>query len=366
LALLLLAGAPGARADDAAQLRARAEALLAHGSPDDAAKAADLLDKASQIDARAVESRRADAERRKLEQPAETPWKDLLTLLSPLLSTIILGGTLAFNVWQARITQEEKSKEAAETRRENERQAIQAEAKRMTEALELIQRVEEVSPTAALINTFTEEPGRSTMRQFGMTLIARAKTYDKFRDLFQAVAVPMTWENLPEVLELFRGVHAEVNPLLTKTWIAGTNDTSRLTPDEKERYDRLVPARELLSREVAAALRDLRKNASRPLDLSGLGFDGADLSGVNLAGAVISRGVWNAVNLDDCDLSGVMLGDGFWFYSTAWWRVRRIDRRSLDFLKANLPYEDGQRVASPVPATLQDYQDNLARLAALA
>src|SRR6202034_4449318 len=53
---------------ESAQLRATAQKLLATGSTDDTLKAAELLDRASQIDARNAEILKTSAERKQLEQ----------------------------------------------------------------------------------------------------------------------------------------------------------------------------------------------------------------------------------------------------------------------------------------------------------
>ena len=58
--------------------------------------------------------------------------------------------------------------------------------------MELIQKAEDYSPTAALIHTFTTEPYRSEARQIGRDVLLKTKSYDRFQDLFSTVVESVT------------------------------------------------------------------------------------------------------------------------------------------------------------------------------
>ena len=162
---------------ESAQLRATAQKLLATGSTDDTLKAAELLDRASQIDARNAEILKTNAERKQLEQSGPA-WKSFVNDFSPLITVLVLAGTFIFNMIQARITERDKRKDD-ERQRQDKRQDIDRqriadakkrdadEKKRYTDAVELIGKAEDISPAATLIRTFTTEPYRSEARQLG-------------------------------------------------------------------------------------------------------------------------------------------------------------------------------------------------------
>jgi hypothetical protein len=360
---------------ESAQLRATAQKLLATGSTDDTLKAAELLDKASAVDARNAEILKNNTERQKLEQSGPA-WKSFVNDFSPLITVLVLAGTFIFNILQARITENHK-REDEKRQREDKLQDLARqdiadakkhdadELKRYTDAAELIGKDEGISPAATLIRTFTTEPYRSEARQLGAEILLKTKSYDRFQDLFSTVTEPVTQENLVQVIGLLRKVHENVGPLLTKSWVNGTNDLSRLTPDEVDAYDLLNNERTFLSVRVASVLQQHR-DPSSPLDLSRLGFDTCSLAGADLRNATISPGAWNLVNLDGADLRGITQFQNCWLYNTAWWHASRIDTPLLNYLKEKFPFTEGQYFNSPQPISQKDYDENLARLQALA
>jgi hypothetical protein len=360
---------------ESAQLRATAQKLLATGSTDDTLKAAELLDRASQIDARNAEILKTNAERQQLEQTAPA-WKSFVNDFSPLITVLVLAGTFIFNVIQARITEREKreddERQREDKRRDDERQRIADELKRNTDerqrftnAIGLIKDAENYSPTAALIHTFTDEPFRSDARQIGVDILLTTKSYDRFQNLFNTVIESVTHENLPQVIGLLRKVHADVGPLLSKSWFNGTNDLTRLTPKEVDDYNRLTDERTFLSVRIAGVLRQPRDPAT-PLDLSSLGFDSCSLTGADLRNATISPAAWNMVNLDGADLRGITDFENCWFYNTSWWHASHIDKPLLQFLAEKFPFTEGQFPSSPQPISQKDYDENITRLEALA
>ena len=360
---------------ESAQLRATAQKLLATGSTDDTLKAADLLDKASQIDARNAEILKTNLERRKLEQTGPA-WKSFVSDFGPFITVLVLAGTFIFNLIQAGITEKHK-REDEKRQREDKLQDIARldladakkhdadELKRYTDAAELIGKDEGISPAATLIRTFTTEPYRSEARQLGTQILRKTKSYDRFQDLYSTVIEPVTQENLTQVIDLLRKVHDDAGPLLTKSWSNDTNDLSRLTAEEKAAYKLLTDERTFLSVRVATALRLPRDPATR-LDLSSLGFDSCTLAGVDLRNAIISPGTWNQVNFDGTDLRGITEFENLWLFNSAWWHASHIDKPLLQYLAEKLPFIAGPYYNSPQPVSQKDYDENLARLQALA
>jgi hypothetical protein len=358
---------------ESAQLRATAQKLLATGSTEDTLKAADLLDKASQIDARNAEILKTNLERQKLEQTSPA-WKSFVNDVGPFITILVLAGTFIFNLIQAGINEnhkrEDEKRQRADKLQDIARQDIADakkhdadELKRYTDAAELIGQDEGISPAATLIRTFTTEPYRSEARQLGRDILLKTKSYDRFQDLFRTVSEPVTQDNLVQVIGLLRKVHENVGPLLTL--YNESKDPTRLPAEQLADYKLLVSERTFLSVSVAAVLRQARDPAT-PLDLSDLGFDICDLTGADLRNATIANASWNRVNLDGADLRGIADFQNCWFYNTAWWHASHIDKPLLRFLAEKFPFAEDQFPSSPQPISQKDYDENLARLQALA
>jgi hypothetical protein len=360
---------------ESAQLRATAQKLLATGTTDDTLKAAELLDRASQIDARNAEILKTNAERQQLQQSGPA-WKSFVNDFSPLITVLVLAGTFIFNMIQARITEKDKRKDDERQRQEKlqdiERQRIADaqkqdadEKRRYTDAAELIGKDEDISPAATLIRTFTTEPYRSEARQLGRQILLKTNSYDRFQDLFSTVVEPVTYENIGLVIDLLRTVHINFGPLLTKSWVKGVSDFSSFAPRELATYDLLLNERKFLSVKVATALQQPR-DSTIPLDLSNLGFDACSFTGVDLRNTIITPANWNRVNLDGTDLRGIIDFQNCWFFDTAWWHASRIDKPFIEYLKINCPYRDTQDFNSPQPISQKDYDENITRLETLA
>ena len=327
------------------QLRENAAQLLQSHDPDNAAKAAELLQKASQIDLNEAQTRHLDT--------------SIWTTLAPVLTTLILAGTLLFNIYQARVSDQEK-------RVETQRQEAQAEKKRYADALELLQKSTSVSPAAALINSFPDEPFRSDIRSVGRTVLLNTKSVSEFRDLFNILYSPVTIDNLAGAKEILRTVNGAVSPLIDKTWLNPGTDMTKLTPDERARFDLLTDERTFVGEKIAAFIRQTPAGPPEMLDLRGLGFDNCDLSGADLRGARISNSSWNFVNLDGCDLRGITEFSQCWLYFTAWWHAGHIDKPLLDYFKSNQPFYPDMNVNTRQPTSAKEYAENIARLEASA
>ena len=140
---------------EAAEIRAAADKLIASGATDDVAKGTALLEKAVELEQQDSNAQKQSLEiaklKRDLDDSQESHWKDALVSLIPLASTVILAGTLIFQISQARTERKEKREEQAA-------EAKQKEQQRFMDALKEIQTSEKISTAAALINTFREEP----------------------------------------------------------------------------------------------------------------------------------------------------------------------------------------------------------------
>jgi len=363
------AAQPGSQASQSGELRATAQRLLATGSTADAVQAAELLDKAAEIDERDAAAAKAKVETQQLQKPAaaESGWKVLVDI-TPFLSFVIVALGFYSNSKQARKADKEKRDDTAQQRQADADKAVREreadEEKRWTDALALIQKTENFSPSAALLSTFLTGSHAALARHTAESLMLTAKKFENFSDLFNTFVEPVTQENLGQVLALLRSVSSAVSPLLQKAWVNENTDVTVLTPDERDSFNLLTQERTFLGTRVASVLRQPRKSLD-PIDLSGMGLDDVDLTGADLRNCIAPY-TWNIVNLDGADLRGMTNIENTWVYNTAWWHASHIDKRFLDILVVRAPYKAGQLSRTPKGISAEGYRVNLERLKALA
>jgi uncharacterized protein YjbI with pentapeptide repeats len=349
------------------QVRATARKLLASGSPEDAAKAADLLARAAEIDEHDAAALKAQAETAKLKQPpeSESGWKVLVDI-TPFLSFVIVALGFFVNNAQARTAEREKREEAVRQRQSDADKAARelqvAEEARWSHAVTLIQKSEDFSPAAAILSTFLSGSHAALARNTAVSVMLNAKKFSNFSDLFNTFIEPVTQDNLQQVLTMLRSVSITVAPLLSKSWVNETNDPSVLTPAEADSYHLLVRVRTFLGAKAAAFLRQKRQSTD-VLDFSDMGFDGIDLSNADLRNC-IAPSSWNFVNLDGADLRGMRNVADTWVYSSAWWHAAHIDAGFLDLLIERSPFKPGQASNTPRGISAEDYRTEVARLKA--
>jgi hypothetical protein len=343
------------------QLRATAQRLLATGSASDAVQAADLLDKASEIDARDAATAKAKAETQQLQQPAASGWKTLVDI-TPFLSFVIVALGFFFTSYQTRVADKEKRQEAIRKQQEDAeaaaRQRQADEEKRWNDAFTLIQKTEDFSPSATLLGTFLNGPYATLARETAAKLLLTAKKFDNFRDLFTTFIEPVTSTNLFQVLDLLRSVSVTAAPLLYKANSAP--GLTALSPTEADSYTLLVHERIFLGTKAAVVLRQPRASPT-PLDFTDIGFDGSDLTGADLRGC-IAPSTLNEVNLDRADLRGMTGFEDTWVYNTAWWHASQIDEAFLNLLIERSPFKEDQTFKTPLGISAEDYRVNVERL----
>ena len=363
LGILALPGmAYGDGASDAGALREAAARLLTHGSADDEVKAADILDKASQIEARETDSFQAHTVIGVLEQV-------IANGLVPLVSTIVLGGTLAFNVYQAKLAEREKRRDDQardeQAREDKRRQELKDAKDNVDKVLTMLQRSSHTLPTAALIGSLMDGPYHAQAREMGLSVMRGATSLDDFKELFQKFFKPVTYQNLDEVLEYLRDCHQVVERLWNISWDDEKKvwDNNRLQPAQLREADFQSEKRKFLSVQVAELLKQPHAVAPAILDLSRLGFEGCDLSGANFHQASIGQGVWRTLTLDGCDLRGVTNFADFWIADAAWWRAGHIDPPFLALLNSNFGFDKTEWVQR-MAGSLETYNKDLERLKA--
>ena len=351
------------------------------GSPDDVAKGAALLEKAAALEHEAANADKLAMERQKLKQELEESkpkhrWSEILVSYIPLATTMILAGTLIFQITQASIERREKREERAAEAKDREQQrmteaeeraaeAARKEQQRYTDALKEIQSSEKVSVAGTLINTFMDGPYRSQILDKTLTLLLRRETMEDFQSLYREVMNPLTYDLFPQMRRLYTEVDTEFFRIATPIWDESTfsNQVTKLSDQDRKLYELRDQEQLFLSNKLADLLRT-RPPEGVQVDLSQLNLRNMDLSGVDLGTANIAATNWNYVDLDGCDMSQVTQFDNCSMYSTAWWHAARISKPLLDWLAKGYAYSEKQRYSGDLPTGPEEYAMCVAKLAA--
>ncbi|HWY20489.1 MAG TPA: hypothetical protein VNX26_04665 [Candidatus Acidoferrum sp.] len=365
---------------EAAEIRATADRLIASGVPDDVAKGAVLLEKAAGLEQARSNAEKLALEREKLRWDLQNSqgshWKETFIAFTPLFTTLILAGTLIFQIQQAQRERRDRRIEAAEDarqkkiERDDRRAMAEAEAKRkekqrFTDALKDLQTSERISTAAALINTFREEPYRSWVLETAVTMLLARETMAEFQTLYMEMLNPLTYDNMPQIRRLCKEVDSSYFLIATPIWDEQTasSDTAKLSEKDRKLFQLYSEQQSFLSSKLAGLLHNAAP-AGVSVDLSGLVLRDMDLSGVDLGTAIIAASNWNFVNVDECDMSRITEFDNCVVYYTAWWHAARISKLLLQHLAKNFPYSPEQRYNTKRPLGTEEYSACVARLEA--
>ena len=135
--------------DDIRKIKSVAESLIESDNSDTVTKAAELLKCVSEIENQRVQTRKSEDELRDSSKHKKTKdIKEFIGLLAPLVTTIVLAGTLVLQSYQFARTERDKDEEAQRQRvatsEQSKRQADVAEDASWTEALKLLEGSEKV------------------------------------------------------------------------------------------------------------------------------------------------------------------------------------------------------------------------------
>jgi hypothetical protein len=159
-------------------------------------KAVQILKAISDIEKQSAEAGKLQTEREKLQadiaesqKPKRSEErKQLIAALVPVPSTLILGGTLILQSYQAYNSEGDKRTEA-------QQQRLAAEDLRWQEALKGLSTSQEISTTALYIKMFlnTERYG-PLAKQTAFQLLANTNDTIIFKNIFDSLYVPATWK----------------------------------------------------------------------------------------------------------------------------------------------------------------------------
>ena len=346
-----------------------AAALTQSGDPDKVAKGAELLKVLAETENHRVQTAKLQDE---LNDPNKKKknWKELIAILSPVITSVVLAGTLFLQSYQFARTEKDKAAEAREQREaataKEKRDAEAAEDASWADALKLLAGSEKISPAAVLLKRFSASPRYSeeARRTAIELLLAKAGDPAAFESLFDAVFQPPKWDNLPQMAQIDRQLDQRVEPIISKAFDPKTNimNPDRLSKSDRERYDNLHTEINYVSAALGLLLRSPRP-PSQQLDLHNTAIWETDLKGANLTGADINGANLSNLNIEKVDMSGVGIPEGgVALWGTAWWEASTMSPDLLAYLEKNWGVVPGQQYASGRVYNIADYNRELQRL----
>jgi hypothetical protein len=285
--------------------------------------------------------------------------RDLLTVFTPLLTTLILAGTLAFQFLSSQRTETARQADLL-------RQDSLAEDSRFLEVEKFAGTSEKLSTATTLLKTFTSDRYREKVQdQLSSLVFAKRNIEGEFDQSFSAVYTPSAWNDLRPIIQINRELVEDADPLGRKGWPEGSSsfDSARLSPQEDEKYERLLREIGFTNQTIVILLKS-RTGVQSPPDLTDVGLGNADLSGCNLTGAVIQEANFSNAVLDNADLSGITQFERSVFASSPWWHARKVSPELLKYLLEYFPFRPdgvGYPITHPMISP-RDYKDSLSRL----
>ncbi|MDX6497096.1 MAG: hypothetical protein QOG23_356 [Blastocatellia bacterium] len=218
------------------QIRQMAKQVLQKAEQGNTGELALAVEKATQALKTLSEVEKSQAEIRKLTIDEQKARYDLdhaskqerlegrqryIVLLTPLVTTLVLGLTLGLQTYQ--FVKTERDKQDA------------TEDAQWSEAVKTVSQSAKLSPIAATLNPFLRSRRYADVaRRTAMQALVNSHDRLVFSDLFRELFVPVDWGNLDAVVQLDRALGPQLGHLYGKTYNSQTkqNDLSLLTVDE--------------------------------------------------------------------------------------------------------------------------------------
>jgi len=342
------------------KLKAIAASQLSSATTPEAIEAAGrIMAQVIEIEKHAAEIDKVHSESKKLEWDMSTEnrrtrsgeRKHLATLLAPLLTTIVLAGTLVLQTYQAVTSERDKQVEQA-------RQRDAAEDIRWADTIKLLSgEIRGISPGAlSLINFFASPRYADLARQTAVNVLLQTKDFQQFKQLFNAAYPNLSWSNLNGVLALDRQLVSRNSEVTVKANRPG----AILTQDEQAAFSLYSDSLDYLCAQIAAVLRSPRPPGFQ-LDMSYVAVGVCDMSQANFSYANLNGFNPTAIILRGADFAGATGYETAAWADNVWWHADKIDKDMLAYLVKNEPF-DPKRNYWSVKVSQQDYDAEVHRL----
>ncbi len=331
--------------DELELLRQKALALIndPQQSPEALLQGSELLKRAEEI-----ESARLSVCKLKEELSARHVI-EMIKLLAPYATVLILAATLAFQVWQLREAEKDRSIERQDALWAD---ALQSESKDQLAAMIKLKNF--AAP---------EKPHYEDAAQLVVSILRHSEDPGRFKELFESRFSEVTAANLDLVLRINRALHWEWVDLNSQVQL----DSTRTQSNDPQKQQ-IVAELTYTCTKIAPVLKT--RPSDQGFDLHDVALFDCDLSYADLRDANLRGFVTARVNLKNANLCGAHIStDGYW-NDTMWWDAASISPDSLHYLsqyaRLTLPPDHyrpyPRNDAKWSPPTQQLYDDALRRL----
>jgi hypothetical protein len=168
---------------------------------------------------------------------------------------------------------------------------------------------------------------------------------------------------MDRVLQVDRELVARGNPIWNKTWNADkqTNDLGGLSKEELATYNYIEAVTPAITAEIGSALKAPGAQ-NTPVNLSGTYFSNGDWSGIDFTGVNLENINLNRIDLRSAALKGVTQFTGSYFYYTAWWEAKSINRPLLEHLMQSPQFKPGTYGPRGETVSQDEYKQAVQRL----
>jgi hypothetical protein len=325
-----------------------------------AEKAAASLKLAAEIERIPFDIKRASEETEKLRRENKYALsrersekiRDYVALLTPIVTVVALAATLATQSYQFARTERAKQEESLDLQ--------------WRDALKTASASGEMSPGVIAIQPFlrSEKYGPQA-KDLVVNLLSNSSDTVFFHSLFGSAFTPVTWDNVERIVQVNRAIAAKAAPVLAKSWDPQKriNDINRLSPEEQKIWHYQESVLPILSAQIGALLKTA-SDSPRALDLSAATILRADWRGLNLKGVKFDNAQVVYVDLQDADFSDVTSFSGSFFFGTAWWNAKRLNKELFNYLLSRFPYDASVTYGSQYTQETKDtYDAQVKRLA---
>ena len=315
-------------------LKAAASSLLADSSNFEAVeRAGRMLASIAEIERQEAESKKLSAEEVKIRDELSDSKKRgrsekrqfYSSLIVPLLSTMVLGGTLLLQTYQTFKAESDKQVE-----QQAQRQSV--EDMRWSEALKsMYESDKDLSVADIYLKQFYNSSRYGNLaKQTAFQILAKTDDPVHFHDLFLSAFEPVSWENLEKVLDLDRSLAGRFNPLDVRY--------GKLSDSEERQREALYKEISFICGEVATLLKSPRPKGV-VLDLRSIEFWDCDLSNADLSEANLDGFTAFRLVLKGADLTGVRNYRNVTLQGSAWWQASRVSKDLLEYLRKNAAFD---------------------------
>jgi hypothetical protein len=291
---------------------------------------AEILKLAADIDNKRAATKKIVSELEDSSRPPRRDLKSYISALTPALAILSLLITTGLALLQLRVSEREKKSDEWE----NDYKLVHSQPEAATGIY------------SRWAGDVVYETQAADLVSFALTKIEGQAEFESTFD--NRFGKPVSWKTLPDVIKLDVALNDELSPLVIRAWATSAKkDKDHPNSDCGQLDDKLLVHRcsvlandvRIITNKIAAMFPSRRPDL--PLDLRNAALEYGDFEGANLSGAKISGTTFVSVELRGADLGGITDVNDSKFFSSDWWRAKKMSGILLDYLRGKGGCEGG-------------------------